>query len=323
MLSLVTAPATEPITLAEAKAHLRLDSAAGEPAPTAPTVALAGLGAGNVNNGAHRYRVTFVTADGETDGGAISAIVTVANLAVDGQVAVSAIPLGGSAVTSRKLYRTAAGGSTYLFLATIANNSATTYTDNIADGSLGAAVPATNTTADPIVNSLITAARQYVETHTKRALVTQTWDLKGDSFDELIDCRAQIVLPLPPLQSVTSITYIDPDNASQTWSATTGYQVDAPAGTYAEHGRVAVRYQQIFPVTRYQTFNAVVIRFVAGYGAASAVPEQIKAAMKLMLGHWYEHREGVVITGRGEMAVELPQAAAALLAPFDASRFAV
>ncbi len=65
----VTAPATEPLTVAEVKAHLRLDSANGEPAPTVVAAALAGAGAGNVDNGAHRYLATFVTADGETDAG--------------------------------------------------------------------------------------------------------------------------------------------------------------------------------------------------------------------------------------------------------------
>ncbi len=53
--------------------------------------------------------MTFVTADGETDGGDVSASLTVADKAVNGQVTVSNIPVGGSAVTSRKLYRTAAG----------------------------------------------------------------------------------------------------------------------------------------------------------------------------------------------------------------------
>jgi hypothetical protein len=135
-LAVVTAPATEPITPAEARAHLRLDQATGEPAPLAPTVALISpAAAGNVEAGIHRYRVTFVTADGETEGGAISGAVTVVDKAVNGKVTVSAIPLGGSAVTSRKVYRTAAGGSTYLLLTTIADNTTTTYTDNTADAS--------------------------------------------------------------------------------------------------------------------------------------------------------------------------------------------
>ena len=112
-LTLITAPTVEPVTVAEARRQCLLGSTAGEPAPTAPTVALASPAiAGNIDNGAHRYGVTFVTADGETELGVISSAVTVADKTVNGKVELTAIPLGGSAVTSRKLYRTAAGRST-------------------------------------------------------------------------------------------------------------------------------------------------------------------------------------------------------------------
>ncbi len=49
-----------------------------------------------------------------------------------------------SVATERKIYRTIAGGSAFLLLATIADNSTTTFTDNVADGSLGAAAPTSN-----------------------------------------------------------------------------------------------------------------------------------------------------------------------------------
>lgn len=114
-------------------------------APGAPVAALAGLGAGNVNDGTHSYKVTFVTAAGETEAGTASNVVT--TTAGDGQVALSGIPVSPSAlVTSRKIYRTEAGGSDYLLLTTIANNTATTFADNVADGSLTTAAPSTNTT---------------------------------------------------------------------------------------------------------------------------------------------------------------------------------
>ena len=119
------------MTVAEARNHLRIDDYDGEPAPGAPTVALAGGGAGNLTNGDYRYRVTFVTADGETDGGTISDSVTVSDATSDGKVSMSAIPLGGLRVTSRKLYRTESDGSDYKLLATLSDNTTTTYTDNI------------------------------------------------------------------------------------------------------------------------------------------------------------------------------------------------
>ena len=275
-LSLVTAPATEPITVAEVKAHLRMDSTAGEPAPMLITAALASPAApGNVENGAHRYLATFVTADGETEAGAISAAVTVTDKTVNGQVALTAIPIGGAAVTSRKLYRTVAAGSTYLLLATIANNTASTYTDNIADASLGAQAPTTNTTSDPEVVAWIAAARDYGETFTHRGFITQTWDDKrGGGFPR----DGVIWVPKAPLISVTSVSYVDANGDTQTWSSSL-YTVDAPAGPKARVGCIVPNYGQVFPTTR-TVVNAVTIRFVAGYGAASAVPPLIRACLK-------------------------------------------
>lgn len=64
-----------------------------------------------------------------------------------------AIPTSSNPATvGRKLYRTVAGGSTWKLVDTIANNTATSYPDNIADGSLGADAPSSNTTALSRVN---------------------------------------------------------------------------------------------------------------------------------------------------------------------------
>lgn len=307
-LTLITAPTVEPVTLAEARTHLKLGPTSGEPAPTAPTVALVSPAtAGNVDSGVHRYRVTFVTSDGETEGGAISATVTVADKAVNGKVLVSAIPLGGASVTSRRLYRTAAAGSTYLLLATVADNTTTTYTDNIADASLGVEAPATNSTVDPELVRAIAASRTIVERHTRRALLTQTWELQLEEFPD-----DEIELPLPPLQSVTSITYKDTSGAWQTLSAAS-YVVDAPAGFVAERGRVSLAYGQKWPST-YEEEVAVKVRFVAGYGSAeSSIPRDIQAAVLLWVGDLYDARCGG--SARNTDAIE------ALLSSYRSVRF--
>lgn len=278
-LSLVSGPTSEPLTVAEVKAHLRLDNTNAEPAPTALTAALAGLGAGNVNSGAHRYLATFVTADGETEAGIVSAAVTTTG--GNGQVALSAIPIGGSAVTQRKIYRTAAGGSTYLLLATIADNTTTTYADNIADANLGAGAPSTNTTVDPTLTALITTARMYCENFLFRRLFTQTWDMTLDRFPDVIR------VPYPPLVSVTSITYVDSAGNTQTLSASS-YGVDVQR----EPGRIYLAYAQVWPTIR-DIQAAVTVRYVAGYASIALIPAPIKHAMKMLIGHWYENREAV------------------------------
>jgi hypothetical protein len=117
-----------------------------EPAPGAPTAVLAGVGAGNVDNGTHRYRVVFVTALGSTEPGPPTANVTVTDKTTNGQVSITAIPTGSSYVTARKIYRTKANGIFYYLLATINDNTTTTYTDNTADASLGPIPAFSNTT---------------------------------------------------------------------------------------------------------------------------------------------------------------------------------
>jgi hypothetical protein len=122
-----------------------------------------------------------------------------------------------------------------------------------------------------------------------------------------------IVIPKPPLVSVTSIQYVDPDGVTQTWSNTL-YTVDTPTGDYAEPGRIFPVYGQVYPVTRSQP-AAVTIRLVAGYGeTAAAVPSMIRSAMKLLIGIWYENREaGLIVRGSSDV---LPFGVDALLQPF-------
>ena len=155
-----------------------------------------------------------------------------------------------------------------------------------------------DTNSDTLITSLIVAAREYAETFTRRALITQTWDWIADGFP------GTIVLPLPRLVSVTSITYIDSDGNSQTLAAST-YTVD----TDSEPGRIVPAFGKSWPVTR-AVFNAVTVRFVAGYGAAAAVPQTIKQAMLLLIGHWYDHREAVA---HAQTVVEVPMAVDTLL----------
>lgn len=296
-LTLYAAPAVEPLTVAEVIQRARIDAMNQEIPPSTFTAALAATPiAGNVNAGAHRYLATFVTADGETQAGGLSAAVTVVDIAVNGKVELSVIPIGGSLVTSRKLYRTAANGSAYLLLATLANNTATTYTDNITDAALGAQAPTVNTTGDPEITTLIKTARHAAEGYTRRALVTQTWDLKLDSFP----CRT-IHLPKPNLQSVTSITYIDTDGTTQTLAADQ-YLVD----TSSTPARITSAFGLVWPVTRWQN-NAVTVRFVAGYGLAADVPDGIKSWMIVRIKHLFDNPDAIVVQGRNQIA-EMPRA---------------
>lgn len=135
---------------------------------------------------------------------------------------------------------------------------------------------------DDLIASLVTAAREYAETATQRALVSRTYRLSVDGFP----CDGGgLILPRPPLVSVSEIAYTDADGGSQTLD-TDSYAVD----TQREPGWVIPAYGEVWPTTRAQA-NAVQVTYVAGYGAASEVPAGIKTAIKLMVACWYENRE--------------------------------
>jgi hypothetical protein len=118
----------------------------------APSAALAGAGAGNVDNGTHVYAYTDVgTGPGsESLLGAASASVNVVDHTTNGKVSVTSIAAGPAGTLSRNLYRSKAGTSTpFFFLATISGNVTTTYTDNTADSGLGAQFTNPTLVAEP------------------------------------------------------------------------------------------------------------------------------------------------------------------------------
>jgi len=143
------------------------------------------------------------------------------------------------------------------------------------------------TDEDTLIEDYITAAREYCERYQNRAYITQTWNLTLNDFPD----GDEIEIPLPPLQSITSIKYYGTDDTEYTLS-TDDYMVD----TDSEVGRVVLKYAKTWPSITLRPANAVVIQFVAGYGDADTdVPERIKQAIKLLVGHLYENREATSI----------------------------
>jgi uncharacterized phiE125 gp8 family phage protein len=105
-----------------------------------------------------------------------------------------------------------------------------------------------------------------------RAINTQTWELVLPCFP----CDA-VDIPLPPVQSVTSVKYLDETGTERTLDAsdyallTVGYPLLVPA------------YGQRWPVTARRA-DAVRVRFVCGYGdAGDDVPETIRQAIILQV----------------------------------------
>jgi hypothetical protein len=133
-------------------------------------------------NGVYTYKTTNVTASGESEGGDISASVTSALK----QITVTSIRTWwGKTVTSRKLYRTVNGGTQHKLVTTIADNTTTSYTDNIADGSLGVDIP-TNATA---VTGLEVFPESFHDSAIFDGLVYLLAKVKGDGREVQFDAK--------------------------------------------------------------------------------------------------------------------------------------
>lgn len=130
---------------------------------------------------------------------------------------------------------------------------------------------------DTLIASLIKAAREKGEELSRRAFVTQTLEMIVDDFPP----NYALKVARPRLQSVTSVTYYDEDNNSAVW---TDYVVNARS----EPGTIIF---DSLPSVALMESGGVVVRFVAGYGAASAVPERIKNLILSLVAYWYENRE--------------------------------
>ena len=95
---------------------------------------------GSMTNGTHSYKVTFLTSAGESGLGPVSNQINSAS--TNQTSALSAIPIGPAGTIGRRVYRTVAGDTgNYLLLTTISDNVTTTFSDTLADGSLGTAAP--------------------------------------------------------------------------------------------------------------------------------------------------------------------------------------
>lgn len=133
----------------------------------------------------------------------------------------------------------------------------------------------TGTAEDTYLTAILAAATEVAEQITRRQLAPATFELHLDRFP-----AGPIDLPLPPLQSVESVTYTDPDGVEQTFAE---FEADTVGGS------VAPAYGVYWPATR-AVPNAVRVRFKAGY-LAGECPFSIRAAILLLVGALYENRE--------------------------------
>jgi len=150
---------------------------------------------------------------------------------------------------------------------------------------------------DSLITALITAARQRAEEYTRRAFITQTWEVAVDSV------TSTLCLPRPPVQTIEAVT------------------LDGQAVAPENYGLMVTNlfYTKI-PLHAVNP-GGLVIRYTSGYGdTTNDVPQAIRQAILMLVAHMYEAREGqapqVECEAQAKAGVDMPPTVASLLRPY-------
>lgn len=140
-----------------------------------------------------------------------------------------------------------------------------------------------------LVSGLIKSATQWVENYTRRCLVTRTRTLYLDDFD-----GDSIEIPDSPVAAVVSVKYLDTAGVEQTYTSS-NYTTDL----ITTPAVLALRDGSSWPATKAEP-NAVRVQYIAGYGAAAAVPAIAKEAIKQFVAYAYDERAAAPLTAAPE-----------------------
>ena len=314
-LVLETAPALEPISLLKAKNHLRIDSGSLEDNLSEVQSILSGShviaadyslkGAGVEVLG---YDVLVILTAGTCGGGgSVDVKLQESDTDVDANYTDVAAGAFGQVTTANDeaVYELAYSGTKKYIRAVATVAGAACEFGVVVIRNLPISME------DDLISGLIVAARERAETFIGRALITQTWNWIMDRFPG----SREILLPLPPLQSVVSFTYKNAAEEDKTIEAA-DYIVD----TAPEPGRVVLAKDAYWPIEELYPVSAVQVQFIAGYGdAATDVPQGIRQACLLMIGEWYENRENITEARSGGLK-PISLGAQALLWPYRLMR---
>lgn len=164
-------------------------------------------------------------------------------------------------------------------------------------------------------------AREHIENWTRRALITQTWAAKCDSFPGrdyryLPHGYAAFQIPKPPVQSIYSFQYIDVSGTLQTLLQDTTYGVSITEpqygyqfirGSETQGGQLIVSYPRIWPPTRMVPAN-VLIKFRCGYGGPLTVSTTASSAA--ISGPKFNPDDAPLLPLETGLAVSIPGAGA-------------
>jgi uncharacterized phiE125 gp8 family phage protein len=161
-----------------------------------------------------------------------------------------------------------------------------------------------------LLDSLIETAVAYVENYTNRALITQTVDELWKWWPH----KDHFHIPKTPLQTLEEAEYLAQGETTYV-SFTDIVTVD----TYND--RIYLNFGEVWPCYTLDAGGGIHLEWTCGYGdRPQDVPDPIRQAIKLLVGHWYENREPVFVQS-GAGAEQLPFAVRALLAPYRVVSF--
>jgi len=162
---------------------------------------------------------------------------------------------------------------------------------------------------DDLILRLLRMARQRAETDNDLALITQELEYRLDDWPS----SSMIRLPRGPIQSVDEIAYVDQAGNPQVIDPA-NYEVDL----YLRPARLRPAPEYTWPTVKDQ-LNAITITYTAGWGDnGEDVPEEIRQALLLIVGDFFENRESVII---GTISSQIQSVAAEnLLEPFRTGR---
>jgi uncharacterized phiE125 gp8 family phage protein len=151
----------------------------------------------------------------------------------------------------------------------------------------------TTSDEDGLLELYINAATQIVESKTRRALISRTFRLELETFQDDIE------IPIAPLVSVQSVRYYDSNGTLTTWDSA-NYLVDATRLL----GIVRTASGVSHPSTQLRSPNAVQVNFTAGHGATfDAVPEGLRFIVILLAGHYFLNRAPMIVGGGSAMEI--------------------
>ena len=131
---------------------------------------------------------------------------------------------------------------------------------------------------DALITSLIKTAGEIVEEYTGVYLSSNSWVYHADYF------KSVMRIHVGPEASVTSVKYMDDLGVKKTW-ASSNYFTDLKSYP------IRIQFEHL-PTSVDDRIHAIEISGTAGY---ARVPESLKSAMLLIIGHLYEHRKDVLV----------------------------